>query len=309
MKVLVTGATGFVGAALCRFLSEQGDEVWATCRDERPVRFADRVVRLVSIDGGTDWMDALYGVDVVFHLAGLAHRSFRDDDLARVNVEGSQRLARDAVASGVPHIVFLGSVKVHGDSSGAAIRACGELAPSDAYGRSKKEAERGLREAVAGSETAVTIIRAPLVYGPGVRANFLRLLSAVDRGLPLPLGSVANRRSLIYLGNLIDALRFCSVEALARGRTYLVSDGHDLSTPELVRSLARLLDVPPRVFPFPVSILRVAAKLTGSQSVAERLLDSLFVDDSEIRACGWRPPFSMEAGLAETIRWYRAQNE
>ncbi len=179
--------------------------------------------------------------------------------------------------------------------------------PEDAYAVSKLEAEEALKEALAGGQTKWTILRPPLVYGPGVQANFLRLMRTVARGMPLPLARIDNRRSLIYVGNLADAIKACLEAEAAAGRTWPVSDGEDLSTPELVRRLARALSTPARLVPVPVLLLRLAGALSGKAATVDRLVESLQVDATAIRvALPWTPPYSVDQGLQETVRWFRA---
>jgi len=232
---------------------------------------------------GHDVRPALEGCDAVVHLANIAHTSAPPAELHRVNVEGTIKQAQAALAAGARRFVYLSSIKA--------------AQPDDAYGRAKSIAEQALLQ-LAGLEPA--ILRPPLVYGPRVKANFLALMRAVARGWPLPLASIRNRRSLVYVGNLVDAILRC-LEASRVGRIYAVSDGAPVSTPELCRALGRALGRPARLFPFPPVLLRLAPGFA-------RLTESLEVDDRAIRdELGWRAPFSFEQGLQATAQWYRAQ--
>ena len=230
------------------------------------------------------------------------------NDFHRVNVEGSDNLARQAARAGVRRFVFLSSVKVNGEASaGRAFVETDPVMPMDAYGLSKAEAEKRLR--IISTETGmdIVIVRPPLVYGPGVRANFLSLLRAVDSGVPLPLSSISNLRSLVYVGNLVHALEACLVHPAAANRTFFVSDDRDVSTPQLVREIAIALKKKPLLFPFPPALLRGAGLLTGRAEQIARLTGSLQVDVSSIKtALDWRPPFSLQQGLAQTVSWYRS---
>ena len=310
--VLVTGAGGFVGSALCARLAERGYRVRAATRSALQGSLPSSVQGIVIGDIGpqTDWTSAVEGADAVVHLAARVHmlRDTAADPLAeyhRINVDGTRSLALAALRGSVRRFIFLSSAKVHGERSVRPFQADDEPAPADAYAVSKLAAEMELQQTLAGSATQWTIVRPPLVYGPGVRANFLRLMSAVMRGVPLPLGAIENRRSLIYLGNLVDALQACIERPGAEGRTLLVSDGEDLSTPELVRRLAAALGRPARLLPVPVALLRLAGFLTGKSPALNRLVDSLQVDSAAIRnALNWAPPYSVDQGLGETARWY-----
>lgn len=319
MRVLVTGASGFVGKALCTTLMQSGYEVECTVRMPKGIT-AERVVG--QIDVSTDWGVLMEGVDAVVHLAARVHvlRDEARDPLAAfrsVNTEGTLNLARQCAAAGVKRFVFVSSIKVNGEGTltpGPSPKGRGEImpytesdtpAPQDAYAISKWEAEQGLREIESKSGMEVVILRPPLIYGPGVGANFLRLLRAVERGLPLPFGWVENRRSLLYLGNFTDAIRVCLEHPTAVGKTFLLADGEDVSTAELARRLARSMHRPTRLLPVPASWLRSAGRLIGRSDEIDRLLGSLTVDSSKIRQeLGWEPPFSVEAGLSETVRWY-----
>jgi nucleoside-diphosphate-sugar epimerase len=308
--ILVTGASGFVGRALCEALTVSGRAPRTAVRAAPPGASASIAVGEVGPD--TNWNAALEGMRCVVHLVARTHvlRETAADPLSeyrRVNVQGTERLARAAAAQGVRRIVFVSSIKVNGERTDARPYTEDDApAPEDAYGISKLEAERALAAVAAATGLEIVVLRPPLVYGPGVKGNFLRLMGAVARGLPLPLASIANRRSLVHVGNLASAIVATLDAPQAAGRTYLVSDGEDLSTPDLVRAIARALDRKPRLLPFPPRLLEVTAALLGRGAEARRLTGSLQVDDSKIRReLGWRPPYSLAQGLAETARWYR----
>ena len=275
-RVLVTGATGFIGRALCADFTGSGWQV--TAGDLRQPR----------------WEEALRGIDAIVYLAGVAHTRASEALYEEVNVAATERLALAATRAGVRRFVFVSSIKVNGEATppDRPFRATDAPAPQDAYGRSKWRAEQSLAQ-VPGLD--VVVVRPPLVYGPGVRANFLRLLRLVDTGLPLPFGSIRNRRSLIFLGNLVSLLRRCAEHPGAAGKTFLAADGEDLSTPELVRRMGAALGRAPRLLPFPVFLL--PSKLTAS----------LAVDASDARdALAWQPPHTVDDALARTAAWYRA---
>jgi nucleoside-diphosphate-sugar epimerase len=288
MRVLVTGADGFVASALLPALSARGYEPRAAGR-----------LQTRDIDGATDWRALLEGCEAVVHLANIAHRTKDARALERVNVEGTRRLAEQAAAAGVRRFVYLSSVKALGEeTSGRAFDEHSVAAPSTAYGRSKLAAEQSLARVARASALEVAVLRPPLVYGPRVKANFLALLRAVARGWPLPLASVRNARSLVYVGNLADAIVSAVQAPQAAGKTYLVSDGAAISTPELCRALGRALGRPARLFGLPPHALDVIPPLRS-------LTRSLEVDDGAIRReLGWGPPVSFEDGLAATARWF-----
>lgn len=260
---------------------------------------------------GTAWTDALRGVDVVFHLAARVHQL--EDTAAdpaaeyrRVNAAGTEHLARCAAARGVRRMVLVSSVKVNGESREQPYRDDEAPAPADPYGVSKLEAEQALARVARATGLEAVVLRPPLVYGPGVKANVLRLLRAVDSGLPLPLGGVRNRRSLVFSGNLVDALVACGTHPGAPGHTYLVSDGEDVSTPGLIRAIAAALGRSARLVPVPFPLLRAAGAILGKGAAVERLGGSLMVDSSGIRReLGWAPPFTLREGLERTAAWYR----
>ena len=273
-------------------------------------------VELVPIEplgADTPWQDALAGVDIVIHLAARVHimQDTATDPLTefrRVNLHGTERLALQAANAGVKRFVFISTIKVHGEETPAPYTTDSPAKPSDPYGISKWEAELTLRRIEEETCLEVVVVRPTLVYGPVVKANFLNLMKVVQKGIPLPLASINNSRSLIYVGNLVDALTTSAVHPAAAGKTYLVSDGEDVSTPELIRRVAAALGVPARLFPVPVPLIHLAGAVTGKRTAVNRLLGSLTVDSSRIRnELEWKPPFTMEEGLRETAKWFKRQ--
>jgi nucleoside-diphosphate-sugar epimerase len=307
MRILVTGATGFIGAALCRALLGRSHAVRAMVTSARAVELPRlQWVEVPDIAGEFDRHAVLDGVDVVVHLAAVAHRAGSKEQMRRVNVDATRRLA-EAAAGSVRRFVFLSSIKVHGEDSGAGVYSEGDvLRPEDPYGRAKLEAERELTEIAARNRMELVLIRPPLAYGPCVKANFLRLLGWVDSGLPMPFASVRNRRSLVYLGNLVDAIIRCAEHPAARG-PFLFGDDETISTPELVSRIARALGRPARLFSVPPSLLRLAGAIAGHRDEIQRLTGNLVVDTSRARRLlDWRPPYTLDEGLADTARWYKS---
>ena len=315
-SVLVTGASGFVGRALCPRLRAAGYRVAVSTRDRAAARILDAEDVHVTAPLGpeTNWRPALGGVEAVVHLAARVHVMHGSDAEAahrQANAEGTLRLARQAAAAGVRRLVFLSTVKVNGERTGAApFRESDAPAPADAYARSKWEAESGLARIAERTGLEVVVVRPPLVYGPGVGANFLALLKICQARAPLPLAGAVNRRSLLFVGNLADAIVRCLDHPAAAGETYLLRDGEDISTVQLLRRAAQALGRPARLFPLPTGVLRLAGGLIGKGAVVARLLDSLAVDDGKIRRqLGWTPPFTLAQGLNETAAWFQARGE
>jgi nucleoside-diphosphate-sugar epimerase len=304
MRVLVSGANGFVGRALCSHLNAHGHAVVPAVR--RDSGLAGEAV-VGDIDGATDWTAALPGCDAVAHLAARVHMmdESAQDVLAlyrATNTQATLSLAQQATQVGVKRLVFISSIKVNGDGSPVPYCETDFPAPHDPYATSKWEAEQGLHDIAARTGLEVVILRPPLVYGPGVKANFRRLIDAVRKGIPLPFGSIDNRRSLLYLGNLVDAIRVCIEHPVAANKTYLISDGEDVSTPDLVRRLAKAMNRPARLLPVPPTLLSAAGTLLGKRDQVARLLGSLTLDSSAIRRdLGWTPPYTLDDGLHMTV--------
>jgi len=312
-RVLVTGASGFVGSALVGKLKRRSFNVLAQYRSSGRSNGAGcEEICVTAIDAQTDWAPLLSGIDVVVHCAARVHvmnettadplEAFRE-----INVEGTLKLAREAAAAGARRFIYLSSIKVNGEQTAEVpFSADDSCRPTDPYGLSKWEAEKGLLHLAATVAMDVVIVRPPLIYGPGVKANFLKMMSWVDKGIPLPLGLVKNQRSLVGLDNLTDFLIHCIDHPAAANQVFLVSDGEDLSTPELLRKVAGALGKPARLLPFPSGLLLGMACLLGKQAEVGRLCGSLRVDiDKNKNLLGWNPHSSVADELMRTVADYR----
>ncbi len=309
MKVLVTGAGGFLGSGLLPALTAiPGLSVRGAIRQRRPDVPDVELDACPELAPAADWRRALSSVDVVIHLAARVHvmRDRAADPLAefrRVNVQGTLSLARQAAAAGVRRFVLMSSIKVNGEHTavGRPFTAADAPRPHGPYAQSKLEAEIGLQRLATDTGMQFVIVRPPLVYGPGVGANFQSMMRWVSRGVPLPLGAIRNQRSLVALDNLVDLLVLCVDHAGAANRVLLVADGEDLSTPQLLERLGRALGRPARLVNVPPAILGLGARLLGRRDVFLRLCDSLQVDTTDTRErLSWCPPVSVDAALRRT---------
>jgi len=319
MKILISGASGFVGKEALRGFTGKGYELRALTRDVKKIEreFAkDASIdwqQIPAMDDEVAWGRALHEVDIVVHLAARVHvmRDHAADPLRefrKANVAGTEHLARLAAKHGVKRLVYVSTVKVNGEAtSGGARYSETDVQPlQDSYSISKREAEQALLGVASETGLEVVIVRPPLVYGAEVKGHFIQMLRVLSRGIPLPLASVRNLRSLIYVKNLVDALIVCATHTAAVGQTYLVSDGEDISTPDLLRRLGAEMGHPARLVPFPPSLLKLLARLIGKSGQVERLLGSLQVDSGKIRSeLNWTPPYSLQQGLKATSEWYR----
>jgi nucleoside-diphosphate-sugar epimerase len=312
--VVVTGAAGFVGQALCAKLAADGRAHRGIVRAASAhALHGTPQVALGDLAAAPEaaLAAALDGARAVVHLAGRAHlqgAAAADVEAYRAaNVVATARLASAALRAGVERFVLASTIKVHGEASapGRPLRATDPPAPRDAYARSKLDAERALAQACAGTPMAPIVLRTPLVYGPGVRGNFLRLLDAVAREARLPLGAIANRRDLLYVGNLVAAIVALVDAGEAAPGAWLVTDGEPVATPELVRRIARALDVEPRLLAVPVALLRLAGALAGRSGEIARLAGSLELDGAPLRQLVGPAPFTLDEGIAATARWWR----
>lgn len=313
-SVLVTGASGFIGSFLCKRLLHEDLKVRGTLLPSEDPSVLVKGVEPITVESlglNTDWNHALEGVDTVIHLAARVH--IMDDKAAeplteyrRVNVEGTTQLARESVKAGVKRLVFISSIKVNGEEKSVPYTENSPPNPTDPYGISKWEAEQALRKIESETGLDIVILRPTLVYGPGVKANFYNMMKIIDLKIPLPLASIKNKRSFIYVGNLVDAIVVSTMHSAAAGQTYFVSDNNDVSTPDLICMMSTAFGVAVCLIPVPESLLRFVAILTGKSKPMNRLIGSLTVDTSKIRReLEWKPPYTMEMGLLDTVSWFK----
>lgn len=308
--VLLTGATGFVGKALTQRLLANGlySLVAVSRRQKVDLPLGVKLVLGADLAQEPDWCSILKGVDVVVHLAARAHviNDKATDPLSvfrRVNTEGTLTLARQAVTAGVRRFVFISSIGVNGNRNTRPFTELDTPRPAEPYAISKLEAEQGLRQLAIGTDMEVVIIRPPLVYGPNAPGNLGSLIRGVNKGIPLPLGAIHNRRSLVALDNLVDFIVTCIDHSAAANQTFLVADGEDLSTTELLIRIATALGRPSLLLPVPQNILKACLKIIGKGGMARRLCGSLQVDITKSRTLlGWNPPISVDEGLRRTVQ-------
>ncbi len=314
-RVLVTGGNGFVGKSLCLELFRQGYAVRAAIRDPDKSALNAETVSVGHINSNTAWADALSCVDVIVHLAARVHimNEITPDgglvEFRKINVEGTINLARQAVKAGIKRFIFISSIKVNGEEtlSGAPYTAEDEPAPVDAYGISKREAEDALRLLAKETGIEVVIIRPPLIYGPGVKANFHSMMRYLDKSIPLPLGAINNQRSLVSLDNMIDLIITCTHHPAAANQTFLVSDGEDVSTTALLKRMSLALGKKAWLIPIPSVVIKQCAYLIGKRAIAQRLCGSLQVDISKTRELlDWKPPVDMNNALLNAAKFYKS---
>jgi nucleoside-diphosphate-sugar epimerase len=311
MKVLITGAGGFVGKSLTAEIYRQGYSVRAATRSKVIKVEGPEVIVVADIDGDTDWLAALKDVDMVIHLAARVHMmtDYSANPLAdfrKVNVDGTKCLAEAAARAGVKRFVYVSSVKVNGEQTTSPYTELNEPKPQDAYGIAKWEAEQVLHKVTAETSMEVVIVRPPLVYGAGVKGNFAQMIKVLAKGIPLPFASVKNIRSFIYVENLVHALILCATHPGAAGQTYLVSDGQDISTPDLLRKLSSAVGRSAKLLPCPLALIRLAGRLFGKSDQIDKLVGSLQVDSSKIRCeLGWQPPFTVAEAVKATMSGMR----
>lgn len=311
--ILITGANGFIGNNLCVAVAQSDRIVVAATRHSLPNNTPYiKNVQISSLNAHTNWHHCLHACDVVVHLAARVHvmRDAVADPLAdfrMVNVDGTLNLARQAAKAGVRRFVYLSSIKVNGEQTPPSqpFTEKSTVAPIDFYGISKSEAEEGLFELSHQTGMEIVVIRPPLVYGSGAKANFLNMMCWLHKGVPLPFASINNRRSLVALDNLIDFIVVCLEHPEAANQTFLVSDGDDLSTTELLRRMAQELGKPARLVPIPAYLLEAVAALLGRRDMAQRLCGSLQIDISKAKKMlGWNPPISVDEGLRRTAQGF-----
>jgi nucleoside-diphosphate-sugar epimerase len=304
MRILITGAGGYIGAACVRAFTYRGWAVRAASRGDALAASGVEIACLDRLDGRTQWSEHLQGVNVVLHLAGVAHRPQTDSATYReVNVEATAHLAATAAHAGVSRFVFVSSIAVYGRNVGAdTIDEATPLAPTDAYGKSKVDAESAIARAAEGGVMSWVVVRPPLVYGPDAPGNFRRLVGLVRSGLPLPLLSARAPRSYVGLDNLVSALICLATHPAAANQCFVVTDGEDIGTAQLIRWIAKGMGRAPRLWWVPEAVLRLGAAATGRGADAARLLDPLRIDSRRIReTLGWSAPLSPEEGVRRSV--------
>jgi nucleoside-diphosphate-sugar epimerase len=311
MTILLTGASGFIGKAILETAMRRNLKMRPVYRSPESAAGKANVVLVPDLREEVDWSEALQDVEAVIHTAARAHIMVDDtkDPLAEyrwVNVHATTQLARQAAAHGVKRFIFISSIKVNGDetTAGCPFTADDPPAPKDAYGLSKAEAENLLMQIAQETGMEITIIRAPLVYGPGVKGNFKMLVNWVHRGLPLPLGCLdSNRRSFVALENLVELILICLTHSNAKNQIFLISDGEDLSTTELLWRISNAMNRSPRLICIPSWIISFIALLVGKKDITDRLIGSLQVDIRKTcQMLNWRPPLGVDKGLLKCVR-------
>lgn len=312
MKVLLTGGSGFIGRSIIDKIvtDRNNDSIILALRKEDPSLFGLSSIVTGDLGNNFDWKPVAKGCDVIIHCSARVHvmQDTKNDPLEeyrKSNVDGTLRLAKQAALAGVKRFIFLSSIKVNGEETflNHCYQPDDQPLPQDPYGISKWEAEQGLKKISEETNMEVVIIRPPLVYGPGVKANFLNMMTLIYKGIPLPFGAINNQRSLVFIDNLVDLIMVCLDHPCAANQTFLVSDGNDLSTTELFKKIAVELDVKQKIFPVPMKLLKFGANAVGKKSIAQRLCGSLCVDITKTRELlNWQPPISLDKAISETTK-------
>jgi nucleoside-diphosphate-sugar epimerase len=310
MNILVTGATGFIGNKLCQVLSMRGDAVVAVARKQVNIDTNITVINKV-LSKDTDWQDCLKDIDVVIHLAGRAHvmKDVSENPYqayADINIHATKHLAEQAALSGVKRFIYLSSIKVNGErTKDVAFSETESPQPEDDYGKTKYEAEKALNNIGKDTGMEVVIIRPPLVYGEGVKANFKSLIKLAQLNIPLPFGAIRNKRSLVYIENIIDFILLCTHHPSAANQTFLISDDDDVSITRLIQEIKEASGKRSLLIPVPQSWLKFVLQLIGKSSLSDRLLGNLQVDMTKAKTLlDWKPPFTVEQGINKTIEAY-----
>lgn len=312
LNIFITGGSGFVGMEVLRKLPAHKYRPIVVSRGNHKFKGRFEEILVDGINADTDWSDSLRGCDVVIHLAARVHimNDASSDPLAefrKVNTYGTLHLARIAAECGVKRFLYLSSIKVNGENTepGKSFSPSDSFIPDDPYGLSKYEAEQGLLNLSKVTGMEVVIIRPSLVYGPGVKANFLSMMQWIQTGIPLPLGAIQNQRSLVALDTLVDLITICLEHPAAANQIFMVSDGEDLSTTELLQRMGKALDKPTRLLPVPQNMLIAILKLLGKEAIARRLCNSLQVDITKTRELlGWEPIINVDDELSKTAQFF-----
>ncbi len=304
MKLLITGANGFVGKQLQALLAEQGYTLLLATRSAQ--QHAANTVAIGDIEAFEDWDTHLADIDVIIHLAARVHQMDEQDEASyqRTNVDATLRLAEAAIRCGVKRFIFLSTIKVNGEdtNNGQPFKATDAPAPMDAYAHSKYQAEQALKSLLVDQAMELVIIRPPLVYGPGVKANFLRLVTLANSGLLLPFAGIDNDRAMVSVANLCDLIATCVDHEAAAGKTFLVSDGQAYSTADIIRAVRRVSAVPERLFYFPPDLLKGLLLLVGKKALSTRLFDSLDIDIADtVNTLDWKPQYTLEQTLKQML--------
>ena len=308
--ILVTGSSGFVGKPLCKTLIAKGYQVRQITRNKALANGND-VVFIDSIGSQTDWTEALKGVDTVIHLAARAHMMNETSQnpievYREINTFGTTKLAQDALKQGIKRFIYISTIKVNGESTIVPFRESSTPNPTDPYGISKFEAEKLLKDLCKNTPMNLVILRPPLIYGPAAKGNVQRIISLIQKGIPLPFGCINNKRTMLYLNNLIDLLLHILGYQEKINDTFLVSDRESLSTKELVQELAAVLNPKQIIAPVPICILKALGRILGRSDEIQRLTENLEVDTTYLtQKLGWKPPYSPQQGLRETAEWYQ----